>query len=755
MTLTKQNARLHADARSEAMYAECQNPTSMPEKKIRACAGWVSKDPFFLQLTIDDSLVVVSRNQSAYWLPYELHVASPFSPVGMAALQKLNRLKDKKGVERLVVQLPTWTEETASEFQSPGGLSEVAFGPTAAHAVAEELSLWLLDGTRVVVTHPNAPIVEPTATPKPGYGLRDVVATLDLEQLDRLSFPEDGPVVITGTAGTGKTTVALYRARYLLEAQRRLSAANPGAPVFFRERECLVVLRKEHLVPYIRELAGELMIPEVNVISFDNWFRREVFRRYYRGKDKAQRYTEEPRLNWARWTVPIDRQTIENFVAAELLPPLHSTTKGLKVALVKEIDEQIRIAGGSNKALGQVLDRLRRTLVRLRADTWSTLAECEAWHSRLRDAFERAEALTKFMLSTAHRMAVRRQLTKWRARVVSNEQKTRRQAFNIPTAVRKFYGSDTYDDLLRGQFSDNEVARAKREMAEVNRAIHPCDHAAVCWLAECLLTHDASSSSSFFGLPRYDHVIIDEAQFYAETTLGLLSQLCRHPRRAISIVGDLDQRLGDERRWRKWEDLVEGTLKGRVFELSRIYRCSKELYAFLFSLGQSIEVASHMDHPREIDRFSTRLPQVLVGKTMRDEVEWIAAEIDALASQGDLSMVTVLPRGRCSDEYRRQLEAELHSLGIACRSAQGEDMRECTDRMMITDPGSVVGLEFDIVVIPGVDSLWGDSLSDDQTSALWVSATRAKRFLFLSARQALPQWLTRLPADSYALTNHG
>ena len=57
--------------------------------------------------------------------------------------------------------------------------------------------------------------------------MKDV--TLTGEQKKVLVLPVEHPVLIKGAAGSGKTTVAVYRARYLMETQRDLFRPTRGA----------------------------------------------------------------------------------------------------------------------------------------------------------------------------------------------------------------------------------------------------------------------------------------------------------------------------------------------------------------------------------------------------------------------------------------------------------------------------------------------------------------------------------------------
>src|SRR6185312_9503627 len=54
-----------------------------------------------------------------------------------------------------------------------------------------------------------------------GDGMRDIVATIQAEQDQKIRLDHSGVLVIGGGPGTGKTVVALHRVAYLLYTQRK------------------------------------------------------------------------------------------------------------------------------------------------------------------------------------------------------------------------------------------------------------------------------------------------------------------------------------------------------------------------------------------------------------------------------------------------------------------------------------------------------------------------------------------------------
>lgn len=101
--------------------------------------------------------------------------------------------------------------------------------------------------------------------------------TLKGEQKNVLFLPPTNPIQIKGVAGSGKTTVALYRAKHLLETQANL----------FQETKIVIFTYNKTLAAYIRAIKpyinggyqkdSELIKPKtedglnVQILNFDSW----------------------------------------------------------------------------------------------------------------------------------------------------------------------------------------------------------------------------------------------------------------------------------------------------------------------------------------------------------------------------------------------------------------------------------------------------------------------------------------------------
>lgn len=95
---------------------------------------------------------------------------------------------------------------------------------------------------------------------KDGY-LSEILALLSPEQFRLISAKMREPMIIQGSAGTGKTTVAMHRLAWLL------FEGNSSA----RAENCLVIMPNPVLVEYVKKILPELGVPGVSVATYPEW----------------------------------------------------------------------------------------------------------------------------------------------------------------------------------------------------------------------------------------------------------------------------------------------------------------------------------------------------------------------------------------------------------------------------------------------------------------------------------------------------
>jgi len=91
--------------------------------------------------------------------------------------------------------------------------------------------------------------------------LAEISALLDKEQFDLITRKGSGLVVVKGTAGSGKTTVALHRIAYL----------NYNSPQRYRPKNMAIIVFSKALSRYIADVLPALGVNNVNVKTLGHW----------------------------------------------------------------------------------------------------------------------------------------------------------------------------------------------------------------------------------------------------------------------------------------------------------------------------------------------------------------------------------------------------------------------------------------------------------------------------------------------------
>ena len=114
--------------------------------------------------------------------------------------------------------------------------------------------------------------------------LPDIAALIDPDQFALISAPDSGVVVLRGSAGSGKTTVALHRVAWLTYAR----------PDRFPAKRVLVIVWGRALRDYVAHVLPALGVAGVRVSTWQDWARNQVLRHFPRIPQRVADDTPEP-----------------------------------------------------------------------------------------------------------------------------------------------------------------------------------------------------------------------------------------------------------------------------------------------------------------------------------------------------------------------------------------------------------------------------------------------------------------------------
>ncbi|RIK15568.1 MAG: helicase [Acidobacteria bacterium] len=545
-----------------------------------------------------------------------------------------------------------------------------------------------------------------------GARMRDIVATIQRHQDEAIRAPARGVTEITGGPGTGKTVVALHRAAYLLYSDRRR----------FEGGGVLVVGPSAAYTAYIERVLPSLGEESVSLRSLGD--------------------------------------VVAGMTAARLDPPRTAAVKGsLRVrrllgGLVREpvpdAPTQLRVfvAGHAVRLTPDHLRRVRARVLRSHQRNTSYDAAVEAlaeaaWEQV--DSGERAEFVDRFTDSSDVEAFARewwrpvdpREVLLW----LADEDLARRlgagpeEARLLAASYRRALEEGTWtvadvalvDDLLarlgpvvdlpseeRGFYEIEELEDASQygvaalrtgtEREALRQPATDDDGRPVVVAVEPTSTERISRDpltrllAGRLGSPEeYAHVLVDEAQDLSPMQWRMLGRRGRWA--SWTVVGDLAQS--------SWDDLEEaarareeafGSSVRRSFHMDINYRNAREIFDHAARVVR--EHVPDADIPRAVRE--TGHDPVELPAPREELVARARAALEDLLGQVDGQVAVVTP-----EVWRAPLAA----------------LEDVADRVVVIDPLSTKGLEYDATLVVDPDGIVAGSAGG--VRALYVVLTRA------------------------------
>ncbi|GAB3581885.1 HelD family protein [Calidifontibacter terrae] len=537
-----------------------------------------------------------------------------------------------------------------------------------------------------------------------GGQMRDIVATIQQHQDQAIRAEARGVTEITGGPGTGKTVVALHRAAYLLYSQRRKYEAGG----------ILVVGPSAAYTAYIERVLPSLGEDTVTLRSLGD--------------------------------------VIEGMTATRLDPPAAAAVKGslgIRRVLARaagdvspEAPDRFRamVAGNPVNIDAHQLRSIRRQVLgRTQHNTGydaARLALAEASWSQVRSQVKNLEK-SEFVDQFADHLEVEAFLNSWWAPIDPREvllwftdaNRLRRYTDGLlsPEDARAF-GESFSTALATGTWSVADAAlvddlsarlgliaeKPKEErgfyeielmddtadfgVQEVRTAGTPLGADQVSYRRNPTDARERLLLGRIGRWAEYAHVLVDEAQDLSPMQWRMVGRRGRYA--SWTVVGDAAQA--------SWPDLAEsaeareeafGSKERRTFHMTTNYRNAREIFDYAEKVVRRyVPDADIPQAVRETGIFPTELS---VAPT--DMVESVLRQADSLTTEVD-GLVAVITPARWFDALTAALEG-------------------ASKRILVIDPMSTKGLEYDATVVVDPDEITAESPGGARV--LYVALTRA------------------------------
>jgi len=519
-------------------------------------------------------------------------------------------------------------------------------------------------------------------------GLPDVRALLTREQYRLIASDRDRPLIIQGRAGSGKTTVALYRLAYLTSPE----AAIDRAPV--DPQRVLIVMFNRALQKFVERSLADVELGAATIDTFHGWALGRITRAY-------------------RGDLEIQPEPIADKAAQARVTAIKK-----RLGILAAIDEQVALQEQ------RMVAWLETSLRPYHAQSWvddyrsargPVVRRLIELRTRARIARDAAAPNEAARLTEVHKI-----LHAAVGRMIQYKDELLR-LFTDVDLLHKHLPEVSRADLEELAQHQTRMQRTDASERRAGRWVHFDDLAPL--LALIVRKHG--------GLPDitrddevdvYDHLMIDEAQDFGAVELQVLLSIVRS-RTGVTVVGDINQKIVPSADFIGWDALARelGISGAAVARLEVAHRSTAPIMALANTLTGDHATGGR---PGITPRLHRADSEAAAHETLAWEVVRLAAEHE----HGHVAVVT--STRTAATELTATLTRELAGSGITIR--QGHNQRFAFEPgVTVTNAAQIKGLEFDAVLVVQPDESAYPCRGDDGRRRLYTVLTRAKTELVL------------------------
>ena len=583
------------------------------------------------------------------------------------------------------------------------------------------------------------------AVPPPSraaVGLKSVKLDMTPEQVEAFIARMDGMLMVTGAPGTGKTTIALQRIRFLFDQQelRERGEHVPYAPELTR-----VFLASNNLMSYTRHLlSNELGVPP-DVVNHVPEFIESYLDHVWESRGSARPITRKMPAEVRR-----ARQAMLNLCSVKDLSGVwlaveHQARQRLKNSSAGDWMDVIT-TGGSTEAAAVLAERLADVPRNPAGDPVGSPVRMDQLWLRARLPYDEC----RLAMAQQDRDRFDRAFVNWLFWV-----------FDPVDALRACFGEQqaTAVELIRRGVP--ELATPQTVVTQVladweKRLYGPEALAWFSWVLRFALPEEAAPDDGFRGVPRaipipshpnerrWTHVVVDEAQDLSVQEASLLASLV-HPRGALTVSADFRQVVSPVHGMTDGEALKVGLpiwdpKLHTQFPFHRNLRQSREIAMFLKAFYQ--RAFGEFPQFDSGDRDERVKPQLYVGLATRFP-QLIAQMWRTFEATGSLQQVAVIQVNEDTAAIDR-LRAALDDLGVPLAAAAG---LPAESGVVLTSAELAKGLEFEACIVLGLEDVERSMLNFAKNRA-YVALSRPTRRLFMLC-ETDPILLQNIQRDLY------
>ncbi|HIJ51192.1 MAG TPA: UvrD-helicase domain-containing protein [Nitrospinae bacterium] len=348
--------------------------------------------------------------------------------------------------------------------------------------------------------------------------LPNILSLITKDQFEMITTDPDRPVIIQGSAGSGKTTVALHRLAWLLHENNST----------VKSENTRVIVMNKSLAVYVSATLPSMGIDDVQTTTFNSW-------------------------------------------ALSIIRKSMRTQPFFKFLTIPSFVEEIKFSEEILKALNGLVEKQGKTLdEEIKKEFSNRTAHLESWAKskgkpllpRLRD-FRHDVKISKLP------EAEKQQKLTFVKKQLSNQEDYLQDLYNLlsDTEHLKKY-------LKRDSKLESNLEYLKR-LTDKNRLKKNLDYFDMSLVLRLIQIKNGGLPDGDGGTILMDHIVIDEAQDFGPVEFAIMMDAVEN-KHQITIVGDVAQKILSARKFIGWNKVVEylGLDDEAIIQLEVSFRCT-------------------------------------------------------------------------------------------------------------------------------------------------------------------------------------
>ena len=565
-----------------------------------------------------------------------------------------------------------------------------------------------------------------------GKKLKEVVATIQREQNDIIRWPKNLPIIVQGSAGSGKTTIALHRLAYLLYRYRESMEG----------KDILVLAPNKLFLDYISDILPTLGSNDVKQTTF-----QELVMKILKLKGKIK--TKDDKL---KELIEIEDQKEKQFIVNSSRFKGNLIFKGIidrYIALLEssslEIDDilisdyilfskreimRLYLKDLQSYPINKRKDEIKRYLsLKLKERIESLIIQIDReWDIKIREVkreLNDGDLRRHKLIDIYNERDNLKEYIKHDAKKVMNEYFKNWRGVTCSDIYINLFKDDQVFEIATGNRIPEELAKYMKVEAISNYEKGIIDEDDLSVLLYIYMLLEGIDEKS-----KYKHIVVDEAQDYSPFQIYLVNSLSMG--NSLTLVGDLAQGIYHYKGIRTWEDITDGVFEGKAtfITLSQSYRSTVEIIEFANSAlnAQGLGLKSAKPVLRHGEK-----PEVIKSVSRRESVRMIEGIVKRLNSKGKHSIAIITK----TYSEGKVLEKELKKhTNLEFSLIKGNEKESPNTDIIIIPAYLTKGLEFDGTIIYNpTERNYPDNILNQRL--LYVALTRALHSEYIIAEEEL------------------